>query len=294
MAVEKTGKRTAIPTVTLHDGTTMPRLGMGTWHLAEGRRPERQELAALQAGLDAGITLIDTAEMYADGRAESLVGHAIAGRDRSQLFLVSKVYPHNAGRAHLRRSLEASLKRLGTDYLDMYLLHWRGSVPLAETVECMEQAKADELIRNWGVSNFDTDDMRELFGVPGGDGCAVNQDLYHLGSRGVEYDLLPWMDAHQVPLMAYCPLAQAGTLRDGLLDSLAVRDIATAHNVEPMQVLLAFVLRRPDIIAIPCSGSAGHVLDNLKALDIALGKDELAALDDAFPAPTSKEPLDME
>ncbi|TPF92660.1 aldo/keto reductase [Bifidobacterium sp. UTBIF-78] len=294
MAVEKTGKRTAIPTVTLHDGTTMPRLGMGTWHLAEGRRPERQEIAALQAGLDAGITLIDTAEMYADGRAESLVGRAIAGRNRSQLFLVSKVYPHNAGRRHLRRSLEASLKRLGTDYLDMYLLHWRGSVPLAETVECMEQAKADGLIRNWGVSNFDTDDMRELFGVPGGDRCAVNQDLYHLGSRGVEFDLLPWMDAHQVPLMAYCPLAQAGTLRDGLLDSLAVRDIATAHNVEPMQVLLAFVLRRPDTIAIPCSGSAGHVLDNLKALDIDFDPDELALLDDAFPAPTSKEPLDME
>ena len=294
MAVEKTGQRTAIPTVTLHDGTAMPRLGMGTWHLAEGRRPERQEITALEAGLDAGITLIDTAEMYADGRAESLVGRAIAGRDRSQLFLVSKVYPHNAGRRHLRHSLEASLRRLGTDYLDVYLLHWRGSVPLAETVECMEQAKADGLIRNWGVSNFDTDDMRELFGVPGGDGCAVNQDLYHLGSRGVEFDLLPWMDAHNVPLIAYCPLAQAGTLRDGLLDSPTVRNIATAHNVEPMQVLLAFVLRRPDTIAIPCSGNATHMLDNLKALDIVLSPDELALLDAAFPAPTSKEPLDME
>lgn len=280
--------------VSLHDGTPMPRFGMGTWHLAEGRRSPAQEEAALKAGLDAGITLIDTAEMYADGRAESLVGRAIAGRDRSRLFLVSKVYPHNAGRAHLRHSLEASLTRLGTDYLDMYLLHWRGSIPLAETIECMERAKSDGLIRNWGVSNFDIDDMRELFATPGGDLCAVNQDLYHLGSRGVEFSLLPWMDAHGVPLMAYCPMAQAGRLNRRILDDPAVRAVADAHGVGPMQVLLAFVLRRDDTIAIPCSGSARHVLDNLRACDLALSADELTALDDAFPAPTSKEPLDME
>ncbi|KAA8819997.1 aldo/keto reductase [Bifidobacterium rousetti] len=281
-------------TVTLHDGTSMPRLGMGTWHLAEGRRSERREVEALRAGLDAGITLIDTAEMYADGRAESLTGRAIVGYDRSRLFLVSKVYPHNAGRGRLRRSLEASLDRLGTDYLDMYLLHWRGSIPLAETVACMEEAKSDGLIRNWGVSNFDIDDMRELFGVPGGDACAVNQDLYHLGSRGVEFSLLDWMDAHGVPLMAYCPLAQAGALRDGLLSSPVVRRIAEAHGVEPMQILLAFVLRRDDVIAIPCSGSADHVLANLRAREVELTEGELAALDDAFPAPTDKEPLDMQ
>lgn len=280
--------------VTLHDGTPMPRLGMGTWHLAEGRHPLRQEADALRAGLDAGITLIDTAEMYADGKAESLVGEAIAGRDRSHMFLTSKVYPHHAGRGTLRRSLEASLRRLGTDYLDLYLLHWRGSIPLAETAECMEQAKADGLIRNWGVSNFDIGDMRELYGVPGSDACAVNQDLYHLGSRGVEFSLLPWMDAHGVPLMAYCPLAQAGRLRDGLLDSPAVRDIAAAHGVGAMQVLLAFVLRRDDVIAIPCSGDAEHVLANLRAREVDLTGDELAALDDAFPAPTDKEPLDMQ
>ena len=281
-------------TVTLHDGTAMPRLGMGTWHLAEGRRGAAQEIAALRAGLDAGITLIDTAEMYADGRAESLAGRAIAGYDRSRLFLVSKVYPHNAGRRRLRRSLEASLERLGTDYLDMYLLHWRGSIPLAETVDCMEEAKADGLIRNWGVSNFDVDDMRELFAVPGGDACAVNQDLYHLGSRGVEFSLLDWMDAHGVPLMAYCPLAQAGSLRSGLLSSPVVREVARAHGVEPMQILLAFVLRRDDVIAIPCSGSVDHVLANLRACDVELTAGELATLDDAFPAPTSKEPLDMQ
>lgn len=280
--------------VTLHDGTPMPRLGMGTWHLAEGRHPLQQDADALRAGLDAGITLIDTAEMYADGKAESLVGEAIAGRDRSHMFLTSKVYPHHAGRGTLRRSLEASLRRLGTDYLDLYLLHWRGSIPLAETAECMELAKADGLIRNWGVSNFDIGDMRELYGVPGGDACAVNQDLYHLGSRGVEFSLLPWMDAHGVPLMAYCPLAQAGRLRDGLLDSPAVRDIAAAHGVGAMQVLLAFVLRRDDVIAIPCSGDAEHVLANLRAREVDLTGDELAALDDAFPAPTDKEPLDMQ
>ncbi|KAB5608068.1 aldo/keto reductase [Bifidobacterium jacchi] len=280
--------------VSLHDGSLMPRFGMGTWHLAEGRRSPAQEEAALKAGLDAGISLIDTAEMYADGRAESLVGRAITGYDRSRLFLVSKVYPHNAGRRQLRRSLEASLRRLGTDYLDMYLLHWRGSIPLAETVDCMERAKSDGLIRNWGVSNFDIDDMRELFATPGGDLCAVNQDLYHLGSRGVEFSLLPWMDAHGVPLMAYCPMAQAGRLNRRILDDPAVRAVASAHGVGPIQVLLAFVLRRDDTIAIPCSGDARHVLDNLRACDLALSADELAALDDAFPAPTSKEPLDMQ
>lgn len=280
--------------VSLRDGSHMPRFGMGTWHLAEGRHAQSQEIAALRAGLDAGISLIDTAEMYADGRAESLVGRAIAGYDRSQLFLVSKVYPHNAGRAHLQRSLEASLTRLGTDYLDMYLLHWRGSVPLAETIDCMEQAKADGLIRNWGVSNFDTDDMRELFATPGGDNCAVNQDLYHLGSRGVEFDLLPWMDAHHVPLMAYCPLAQAGRLQDRLLSSPTVREIADAHDVQPLQILLAFILHRDDTIAIPCSGNARHVLDNLRACDVELSANEFAMLDDAFPAPSSKEPLDMQ
>ncbi|MBT1166459.1 aldo/keto reductase [Bifidobacterium simiarum] len=275
----------------------MPRLGMGTWHLAEGQRPESQEIAALQTGLDHGMTLIDTAEMYADGMAESLVGQAIKGHDRTKLFLVSKVYPHHAGHRFLRQSLEASLRRLGTDYLDLYLLHWRGSIPLAETVECMEQAKADGLIRNWGVSNFDTADMKELFATPGGDGCAVNQDLYHLGSRGVEYDLLPWMDAHGIPLMAYCPLAQAGTLRNGLLSSPVVRAIAAAHadqGITPMQVLLLFVLHRDDAIAIPCTGSSEHMLANLRVQDVTLSTDEMAALSRAFPAPTSKVPLDMQ
>ncbi|PWG60299.1 aldo/keto reductase [Bifidobacterium catulorum] len=285
---------TFIETVRLNDGTLMPRLGMGTWYLGEGRRSARTEIAALRAGLDAGVRLIDTAEMYGDGRAESLVGEAIDGYDRERLFLVSKVYPHNAGRGKLRRSLEASLRRLGVDYLDMYLLHWRGSIPLAETVDCMEAAKADGLIANWGVSNFDTVDMKELFRVPGGDRCAVNQDLYHLASRGVEYDLLPWMHDHGVPMMAYCPLAQAGSLRRGLVGNAAVRKVAAAHGATPMQILLAFVLRRDDMIAIPRSGTAEHVLANWAARDITLTDDDLAALDDAFPAPTSKEPLDME
>ena len=285
---------TFTPTATLPDGTLMPRLGMGTWYLGEGRRSERTEIAALRAGLDAGMRLIDTAEMYGDGAAESLVGSAIDGYDRSRLFLVSKVYPHNAGRSSLRRSLESSLRRLNTDYLDMYLLHWRGSVPLAETVECMESVKADGLIANWGVSNFDTSDMRELFAVPGGDGCAVNQDLYHLGSRGVEFDLLPWMRDHGVPLMAYCPLAQAGSLRAGLANSSVVCEVAAAHKATPMQILLAFVLCRDEVVAIPRSGTADHVLANWAVREIELTADECAALDSAFPAPEHKVPLDME
>lgn len=281
-------------TVTLHDGTAMPRLGMGTWYLGEGLRPIKDEIAALRAGLDDGYRLIDTAEMYGDGKAEELVGRTIKGIDRESLFLVSKVYPHNAGRRQLRRSLEASLRRMGTDYLDMYLLHWRGSIPLAETIECMEAAKEDGLIRNWGVSNFDTADMEELFALDGGDDCAVNQDLYHLGSRGIEYDLLDWMDAHGVPLMAYCPLAQAGGLRRGLVDSPVVREVAAAHDATSTQVLLAFVLSRDDTVAIPRSGTAAHVHANCEAARIRLADDELAALDRAFPAPDHKVPLDVE
>ena len=279
--------------IKLNNGMEIPRLGMGTWFLGENKRRDEEEIAALRAGIDAGIRLIDTAEMYGDGKSEQLIGRAIKGYDRSRLFLVSKVYPHNAGRRKIFKSVQQTLKNLQTDYLDLYLLHWRGAVPLEETVECMEQLVKEGKIRSWGVSNFDTDDMRELLSVPNGDHCVVDQVLYHLGSRGVEYDLLPWLEEHQIPLMAYCPLAQAGDLQKDLLKSSTVKEIAKDHNITPMQVLLAFVLYQPNVIAIPRSGKAEHVLQNWNARKIRLTDVEYGLLDKAFPAPKQKTYLDI-
>ena len=282
-----------IPTVELPDGSPMPRFGMGTWFLGENRLTRAREIEALRCGLDAGVTLIDTAEMYGSGAAERLIGEAIQGYDREKLFIVSKVYPYNAGRPDIFESVEASLDRLGTDYLDMYLLHWRGAVPLRETVECMEELVEDGVIRHWGVSNFDADDLEELFSVPNGDKCAVNQDLYHLGSRGVEYDVLPWMRTEGMPLMAYCPLAQAGDLRRGLTRDANVQEVARRHSATPLQVLLAFVLRDPMVIAIPRTGSPEHMRENLAARDIELTADDLALLSHSFPAPNHAVSLDI-
>lgn len=247
----------------LNDGSRMPRLGMGTWYLGENKAARKQEIEALRAGIHVGCSLIDTAEMYGSGKSEQLIGEAIKGIDRSSLFIVSKVYPHNAGRAHIFDALDRSLRNLRTDYLDLYLLHWRGQVPLRETVECMEQLVKEGKIRRWGVSNFDTDDMEELFSVKNGDHCAVNQVLYHLGSRGVEYDLMPWLEEHHVPLMAYCPLAQGGDLRRGLLNNKAVQMVAE------------------------------HVLENYQAAEIKLTEEEYRLLDRAFPAPDHKVWLDI-
>ncbi|MCI1220208.1 MAG: aldo/keto reductase [Bifidobacterium sp.] len=280
--------------IELPDGSLIPRLGMGTWYLGEGRRPQDVEIEALRAGLDAGIQLIDTAEMYGEGEAERLVGRAIAGYRRENLYLVSKVYPHNAGRAHLRESLEASLDRLGTDHLDMYLLHWRGPVLLAETVACMQDAVSEGLIRRWGVSNFNLTDMRELLALDGGANCCVDQVLYHLGSRGIEVDLMPWLAERHIPVMAYCPLAQAGNLRHGLVDSAAVQKVAQEHGFTPMQVLLAFVLHQPSVIAIPRSGSREHTLGNAAVPQSSLTDEEFEELSRAFPAPNHPVSLDME
>lgn len=281
-------------TVELRDGRRMPRLGMGTWYLAGGLHPWEVELSALRAGLDVGVRLIDTAEMYGDGAAEEMVGDAIRGRRREDLFIVSKVYPYNAGRKGIFCALNRSLARLGTDYLDLYLLHWRGQIPLAETVECMEELVESGKIGGWGVSNFDLDDMEELMGVDGGEHCLVNQDLYHLGSRGVEFDLLPWMRQRRIPLMAYCPLAQAGRLRQGLVDSKAVHEVAAAHGITPMQVLLAFVLHDQNVIAIPRSSSARHVRQNWSTIDVELTAEDMALLNEEFPPPNYRMPLDME
>lgn len=280
-------------TVSLSDNARVPCIGQGTWFLGERRDNQAREQEALRAGIEAGMTLIDTAEMYGSGKAELLVGRAIKGMDRSRLFLVSKVYPHNAGRKHIFKSCKDSLERMGTDYMDLYLLHWRGSVPLSETVECMEQLKREGKIRRWGVSNFDTDDMEELWSVPGGRNCAVNQVLYHVASRGIEYDLLPWMRQNRVVLMAYCPLAQAGDLRRGLFENPVLKGIADARGATVSQVLLAFAVRDGNTIAIPRTGRKEHALENAAAADVRLTEEELARIDREFAPPSRKVHLDI-
>lgn len=275
-------------------GKAVGRIGQGTWYLGENPAAAPSERSALRTGIEAGMNLLDTAEMYGEGAAEELVGSAIQGYDRQELYLVSKVYPFNAGRRNIFTSCENSLRRMRTDYLDLYLLHWRGSVPLAETVECMEELKARGRIRAWGVSNLDVADMRELLAVPGGQGCAANQVLYHLGSRGIEYQLLPMMNEQNITVMAYCPLAQAGRLRRGLLAHPAVQKAAFAHGVSSSQVLLAFLLKARGVLPIPRTGQPAHAGDNAAAMQLQLTPDELAALDRAFPAPTRKVPLDIQ
>ncbi len=275
------------------NGTPVGSIGQGTWYLGEKRDLFERESNALRQGVEAGMNLIDTAEMYGEGAAEQLIGKAVNGLDRESLFIVSKVYPHNAGRRNIFRACEGSLKRLGTDYLDLYLLHWRGSVPLAETVECMEELKRRGLILNWGVSNLDIDDMKELATVDGGDACFTDQVLYHLGSRGIEYSLLPWLLERDIPVMAYCPLAQAGKLRHGLLRSDAVRKTAKICGCTPSQVLLAFLLRQKGVIPIPRSSRPEHTLENARAMRVKLDADSLALLDKTFPAPNMKTSLDI-
>lgn len=279
--------------VLLPDGTAIPSLGQGTWFLGEQKSRREDELVSLKAGISAGMTLLDTAEMYGDGKAEELLSEAIQGVDRSSLFLVSKVYPHNAGRKNIFKSCNKTLERLNTDYLDLYLLHWRGSIPLSETVECMEELKKEGKIRRWGVSNFDTADMNELWSVKGGSNCQINQVLYHVASRGIEYDLIPWMEDHKVPVMAYCPLAQAGDLKQGLYENPVLVRIADAHNCTVSNVLLAFVIRNNNVVAIPRTGNKDHALDNVKAWEIVLTADELMEINQAFPGPVRKTFLDI-
>ncbi|WP_318374025.1 aldo/keto reductase [Enterobacter sp.] len=279
-------------TVMFERELALPALGQGTWYMGEDASQRQKEIAALRAGIDAGLTLIDTAEMYADGGAEEVVGEALQGR-REKIFLVSKVYPWNAGGQKAIAACEASLRRLQTDYLDLYLLHWRGNYSLAETVEAMERLIREGKICRWGVSNLDYDDMQELWSVAGGQACATNQVLYHLGSRGIEFDLLPWCRQQQMPVMAYCPLAQAGRLRDDLFNSRAVQEVAHAHQATPAQVLLAWAIREQGLMAIPKASSADHVKENAAALALSLSAEAIALLDKAFPAPGRKTPLDV-
>ena len=274
-------------TVTLPTGESVPALGQGTWQMAERADRRANEIEALRLGVELGMTLIDTAEMYGEGAAETLVAEALAGK-RDRLFLVSKVYPHNASHRGLIQACERSLRRLGTDRLDLYLLHWRGTIPLEETVGGFEELRRSGKIRHWGVSNFDVDDMKELLQVPGGGNCATNQVLYNVTRRGPEFDLLPWMADRNMPLMAYSPIEQGRLPAGGALHTVAQR-----HGASPFQVALAWLLHRPSVIAIPKASNAQHVRENLGALDIRLTPEDLAAIDAEFPAPKRKRPLEM-
>ena len=272
--------------VTLPDGTTLPALGQGTWHMGERGADRRAEADALRLGLDLGLTLIDTAEMYADGGAEEVVREAIAGR-RERAFLVSKVYPQNASRARMARSCEASLRRMGVETIDLYLLHWRGGVPLAETVEAFARLIEAGKIRRWGVSNLDVDDLEEL-GAALPD-CQTDQVLLNIEARGPEYDLLPFCRDHRMPVMAYSPVGQGGRL----LRNPALRAVAARHGTGPAAIALAFVLRQDGVIAIPKAGDPAHLRENAAAVDITLTDQDLAELDAAFPPPRRKQALAM-
>jgi diketogulonate reductase-like aldo/keto reductase len=273
--------------LSLPDGEKVPVLGLGTWGMGEARTRGADMVAALRLGLDLGMTLIDTAEMYGEGGAEEVVGRAIAGR-RDAVFLVSKVYPHNASRAGAAAACERSLKRLGTDRLDLYLLHWRGSVPLAQTLETFGALRRQGKIRHYGVSNFDLAEMAELWRLAGGDATAANQVLYNLARRGIEWELLPRLRQRRVPVMAYSPIEQGRLLTKRALVAIAKRRGAT-----PAQVALAWLLRQPGIIVIPKAGRADHVRENRAALDLVLSPADLAELDAAFPPPQGPTALEM-
>jgi diketogulonate reductase-like aldo/keto reductase len=271
--------------VTLPSGETVPALGQGTWTMGDSTRNRKTEVTALRLGLDLGMTLIDTAEMYASGAAEEVVGEAIAGR-RDEVFVVSKVMPGNASRRGTVAACEKSLKRLKTECIDLYLLHWPGSIPIAETVEGFTTLKRAGKIRHWGVSNFDVSEMEELIAVPEGAAVASNQVMYNLRRRGIEYDLMPWCERHKVSLMAYSPLDQGKLLRARELEEIAAR-----HKVTPVQVALAWVLRQKNVMAIPKAGSEAHIRENHGALAVKMSTEDLATLDRAFPAPQRKKPL---
>lgn len=276
-----------LPTTTLPSGASVPVLGQGTWKMGERRDRFAQEVAALRLGIELGMTLIDTAEMYASGGAEEVVRQAIAGR-RDEVFVVSKVLPSNASRAATIHACEASLKRLGTDRIDLYLLHWRGGVPLGETVDAFETLKASGKIGDWGVSNFDIADMEELIALPKGGAVAANQVLYNLASRGIDFDLAPWQHSRGIPVMAYSPVGEGYLAREGRLQIVAER-----HGATPAQVALAWTLRGEGVIAIPKASQEKHVRDNRAAADIRLTAQDLAELDAAFPPPRRKQPLAM-
>jgi diketogulonate reductase-like aldo/keto reductase len=276
-----------VPSVHLPAGDEVPALGLGTWNMGEDSRRAAREIAALQLGIDLGMTLVDTAEMYGDGLTEDLVGRALAGR-RDKVYLVSKVLPSNATRTGTIAACERSLKRLKCDHIDLYLLHWRGPTPLARTIEAFEQLIASGKIRRWGVSNFDPGDMEELLGAAGGAAVQTNQVLYNPSRRGIEFDLLPECRARKIPIMAYSPVEQGRILKDRTL-----ADVAKRHQATPAQVALAWAMRDGHVIAIPKAADESHVRDNRAAVDIKLSAQDLADIDRVFPPPRKARPLEM-
>ncbi len=274
-------------TVTLPSGERVPAFGLGTWTLGDDRAARAEEIATLRLGLDSGATLIDTAEMYGDGRSEELIAEAIAGR-RDEVFLVSKVYPHNASSKGLPEACERSLRRLRTDRIDLYLLHWRGDVPLAETLRAFRRLKDAGKIRHYGVSNLDLGDMQELWSLPGAEGVATNQLLYNLTRRGIEWDLLPWLRARRVPVMAYSPIEQGRLAGNRKLAGFADR-----HGMTPAQAALAWLLAQDEVMVIPKTGRRDRLKENLGALDRVLGAEQLAELDQLFAPPKGPSPLQM-
>ena len=281
--------------ILLPDGSYLPKIGQGTWQMGEDDTAYSREIDGLRHGLEIGMNLIDTAEMYADGKAENIAGRAIEKFDRKDIYLLSKVYPQNANRHHIYSSLERTLKLLGTEYLDMYLLHWREDADLAEVAYCMEDLKDQGKIKRWGVSNFDVTDMEDLWKVPDGNQCCVNEVLYNLGARGIEYDLLQWQRERDVPFIAYGPVGQAGamTTQDGvskaaLMTDKNVIEVAKKHDISVVQLLLSFVLRLEDMAAIPKAVGFDHIEENAAAAEVTLSEEDLEQLSRSFPPPTEK------
>ncbi|KRN01185.1 aldo keto reductase [Levilactobacillus senmaizukei DSM 21775 = NBRC 103853] len=272
-------------------GKKVPAIGIGTWHMGDVASQRSQEIAAIRSGIDAGAQVIDTAEMYGSGRSEDLVGEAWQPYDRGSLFLISKVLPENASQVRMRTSLMASLRRLRTDYVDLYLYHWRGNVPLAETVATLQGLQDEGLTKAWGISNFDRSDLQELWQLPQGKQAAANEDLYHIGSRGLDYDILPWQRAHDLPLIAYSPIAQGDTRGQHLSRSQALRTVAARHDASIYQIMLAWAIRDGHTVAIPQTSSMSHMHDNLAATTLTLTPADLELLDQDFPAPTQSTPL---
>ena len=266
-------------------------IGLGTWSMGDDKEKYTQELNALRSGLEAGIQVIDTAEMYGDGNSESLVGDAIKPFEREKLYLVSKVLPNNASKKQLPISLDNSLKRLKTDYLDLYLLHWQGGIPIEETTEAMEKAKIQGKIKSWGVSNFDVTNMAKLLKQSNGHHCVTNQVRYNLGDRGIDFDLVPMMKEHNMPLMAYAPVARGDRLGSNLTKQKVLLDISHKYNVNIFQILLAWCIRNGQTIAIPQSSNNKHVISNVKSANIQLTEEDLVKIDSVYPEPRVSEPL---
>lgn len=280
-----------VRTTLLPSGQLMPVLGQGTWQMGEDRANRKAEADALRLGLDLGMNHIDTAEMYGEGGAEKVIADVIADR-RAEVFVVSKVYPHNATRRGVVEACERSLRHLKTDYIDLYLLHWRGDVPLSETFAAFQFLKQSGKIRDYGVSNFDVADMEESFAIPGGDEIANNQVLYNLAHRGIEWDLIPWCRARRIPITAYSPIGHNAAEQKQILGNRAVKAVALRHGATPVQVVLAWLMREPDMIVIPKAVRPEHIRENRAAHDLKLTERDLKELDQAFPPPTRKIPLE--